>query len=204
MENMYCMYSETFCPEKKFDVIKIARKALSCDTADLQAVDKRTGKLKASYTLEKVFHHFCPDEDPKFHSSIEDVRATGTVFRELVRFMKKLLDENEKAKHIEEEFVAPVGKPLAIMNMWLFNPSHRINRVYIITNYGKFFYDSVKDTWNGVEGSGNLKNISVEDLRQKAFSKVGATNNTQFHKYFIDLEKKRKKQEKEREKEKEN
>jgi DNA polymerase III alpha subunit (gram-positive type) len=188
MTSLYSLNGDSFEPAHSFDVIKIARKVIPSDTADIQVPQKNTGILKPSYTLEKVFHHFFPEEDPAFHSSIEDVQATARVLNELMRVTKDIVHDLETED--EEKLPAP-GTKIYINRMWLFSKSQRMDRVYIATNYGLFYYDNVKDVWNGAKGAGSINNISVMELRERCLALTKTKNNAEFHKYFVDLEKKR-------------
>ena len=108
---------------KRVDILDVAR--------DI-TVDEKVENKK----LSTICEHFGLDTGLTFHDALDDVRATARVFEYAYQvYLEKEEEDNEKMRHLK----IPQVKALKFWQGF-----RGRSRVYIVTNYGEFYYDTFK------------------------------------------------------------
>lgn len=172
MQNLYGRFGKEFNYAASVDIMKIAKKVIPPDSVFDPA------KKRASYKQENCVAYYGSVGDFAYHSSIEDVKAANFLLTHLIYDIQTSY-EQEKA---EEKLRNQVPKRNAtIRKMSIFNPSIKINRVYVDTNQGKFYYDNCKHVWDAKAGQGNTDSIDMLELKKKALELTGTKSDAEFY-----------------------
>jgi DNA polymerase III alpha subunit (gram-positive type) len=180
LEIFYNTYGCELLKRDSIDVYIYAKNIIPKE--NLMITDEK-GKVKSSYKLGVVTNYYFPNNEFDFHDAFEDITATKQVFEKLLedgkRYIAEFEEEEEKRKHIPRQKVK-------VFSLGLFNPSQRIQRVYVNTDQGKFYYDHVNHIW--ASKTGNLDSIDAEDMKNQVFAMVDVNNEIDFYKEMIDRE----------------
>ena len=89
-----------------------------------------------SHKLSDIANLMGADGNLEFHNSLDDVIATFRIFQMLLKEYDDVEEEKKPLYH------------LVVNGANLYNPSHRVNRIYIKTHpYSKTYYDVYKREW---------------------------------------------------------
>ena len=129
MRRMYESQGEVFDPHAEIDVLKMVRDFLPQDE-----IKKHGCKLKTVCELLGA------DAGISFHSAMDDTiamsRVADIIFRAYV--------DKERSASNNKSLVRPMIHSISYWN----GPSHKLQRIYIRTSCGTFFYDQYYRTWN--------------------------------------------------------
>ena len=155
MLRQMCGRLDLFMREREtLDVLKMARDCVPRDDVD-------------NFKLATVTNYLFPDQEIQFHSSIEDVKATGLCFEQFLVAYRKY----------EPEPKVPVKLNWA--GYWE-NP-RRLSQKRIKLNitegeYGDIFWDVIKKSWS-CKSTGSAKRIfntiDMEDLERQVLRRYG-------------------------------
>lgn len=175
MENLYQEYEKEFKVADNIDIYKYVKTIVPPDK--VMHMDPKSKKMKPSYKLEYVMGYYDPENTIKFHDAIGDVSATAYVFKMAVEDGKKYVKERDSLEESRKEITR---KKVNILSINLFAPTTMIQRVYVNTDQGVFYYDDIKHIWQAK--SGNIASIDVDSLIEDSFKLTGTTNETDFFK----------------------
>lgn len=173
MEALYERQGFEFHFKESIDVFRYAKTIIP--TEDILYWDEKQQEMKPVYKLMCVTEHYDPENTFKFHDSNADIDATKFIFGKLIEDGKKYIQEAESEEEKRKDI--PRQK-VNIFSLNYFSPRHTIQRVYVSTDQGQFFYDNIRHEWN--TKSGNLDSIDVEDMKNKAFKLLGVNDEDAF------------------------
>lgn len=175
MKNLYQEYGKEFKVADNVDIYKYVKTIVPPDK--VMHMEPKSKKMKPSYKLEYIMSYYAPENTIKFHDAIGDVSATAYVFKMAVEDGKKYIEERDSLEESRKEIVR---KRIDILSINLFAPTAMIQRVYVNTDQGVFYYDDIKHIWEAK--SGNIASIDMESLIENAFKLTGTANETDFFK----------------------
>lgn len=141
---------------KRVDILSVAR-------------DITVGEEIPNKKLSTICEHFGLNAGLTFHDALDDVRATARVFE----FAYKMYLEQEKADAEKMEHL----KVPKVKKLKFWEGFRGRSRVYIVTDYGEFFYDTFKKEYGKQDESMyKLFEFDLLQLRQDvwAFAKVSS------------------------------
>ena len=148
-------------------VIPSTEKALEETSVDKNGKERKA----ASYKLEKVMGYYFPDNDTEFHSAINDVRATCSVLVMAMADAKMMIKEKEEEENKRKE----VPRQDAIVyGCNTFEKSRFLKRVYVRTNQGTIYFDTVKHTWSS--NVGNIDSLNIHGILEQLYKKYNIDN----------------------------
>jgi DNA polymerase III alpha subunit (gram-positive type) len=173
MKVLYSNYKKEFTYSDNIDVYKFIKWIIPPEDVTVEVIVEKDGKekkeKKASYTLENVTNYYDPENNIVFHSSINDVEATGYVFHKTLEFAEELIT---KYLNEEEERSAIPRKDAKVSSIRLFNPSKNLRRVYVNTDQGTVYYDDLTHKWRGKK-TGIIDAIDIESVVKQVFTELG-------------------------------
>lgn len=129
MKRMYESQGECFDPHAEIDVMKMTK-----DFVPAAEIRKNGCKLKTVCELLGT------DNGISFHSAMDDTiamsRVADIIFRAYV--------DKERSASSNKSLVRPKIHSISYWN----GPSHKLQRIYIRTSCGTFFFDQYYRTWN--------------------------------------------------------
>ena len=130
-------------------------------------IDKSGKERKAaSYTLAKTTKYYFPDDETEFHSAINDVRATCSVMVMAMADAKVMIAEVEKEEEKRKEVPRQDAK---VLQCWVFNPSRNLRRVYVKTDQGTIYFDTIKHNWSSKVG--NIDSLNIKGIIDQLYKR---------------------------------
>jgi DNA polymerase III alpha subunit (gram-positive type) len=163
MNAMYQKYEEEFKPIFNLDTLKMAKELIPFrDTPN--------------YKLGTIAKLWNADEGLTFHNSLDDVEATARLTE---IFFNQYLKKREDAK--KEPPKTLISPEVTSLKYW--EGFRGFSRIYINTTDGSFYFDTRKGEWGYKKTDDDERDLSdfdMENIRKKAFSKLGVTTEEQF------------------------
>lgn len=187
MEILYKENKREFTFSDNIDVFKYAKSIIPPEKVmePTEVRNKNTGEVKLvdkpCYKLEKISSYLV-GENYQFHSSIEDVAATGCVLGELLELSRELVwceEQEEKARK------SIPRQKATVLSVSFFNPSQNLKRVYVNTDQGTIYYNELNHKWAAKTGSVN--SIDMTEVIAQVFRLSGAKDESNL---FYKMEKK--------------
>lgn len=174
MKSLYARYKEDFTPKMSVDVYPLAKKVIPPD--DMPKTKSGYPSYKQMYCI--AYYDKSNDTQFGYHSAIEDVKATRYLLMKMIDDVNAQIAEASKK---ESENTGIIKRNANIIRVSLFSPSRKIDRIYIDTDQGKFFYDNAKKVWNAKPGQGNTDAIDMTELKNKLLDFFGVTDDKSFY-----------------------
>ena len=168
METFYKLFGSHFEYADILDALPLAKNVVDPDS--VMAYNPKRKGYAPSYKLCTITEHYGLINEIEFHSSIEDVKATGFVLKNLIDEVKKMQAEDKPEKI---DFMKRQAKVNSIS--W-FAPSNTLQRVYVNTSQGTYYYDSMKRKWDAKPGKGNTDSIDMDQLRSEVLTLKNVRN----------------------------
>lgn len=165
MEVLYKNHGQVFEYKDNIDVYKFVKTIIPPEAVTIKTIEDGKEKIKVSYTLENVTRYYDPENETVFHSSINDVEATGFVFAMVIADLTMQIAETEEQENKRKDIPRQDAKVFSIS---LFNPSKLIKRVYVYTDQGSIFYDELSHEWKAKTGS--IDSLNVKGILNQVFA----------------------------------
>ena len=158
MEELYKRHGKEFKPKHRLDTLEMAR--------DL--VDK---KESGSFKLIDVAKFYGIADGVEFHNALGDVSVTAKC---IVIFY----NEYRKKDKAAEEKKDTIKPKVYHCNYW---EKYKLKRIYVETDKGKMYYDTIGKTWNVCKDSIYDENeIDFEYIREQCLKKYHVDNEKDF------------------------
>lgn len=176
MEVLYHRYKQEFIFADNIDVFKYAKSIIPPEKvmAPTEVKNKTTGNIelvdKPCYKLENIASYLDGGEY-QFHSSIEDVAATGNVLIGLLDLSRELIWFEEEEEAARKSVPRQDAK---VATVSLYAPSQNLKRVYVNTDQGTIYYDEIKHRWGAK--TGNVDSLNMVNILKQVYELSGATS----------------------------
>jgi DNA polymerase III alpha subunit (gram-positive type) len=165
MRNLYQSKNLTFEPIT-IDVIDMAR-------------DNIEKKETENFKLSTIAHIYGVDENLTFHNAMDDVIAT----KELVSAFYRQYKQSAELEDAEKELFQTNKKVVTtVSNIRYWQGYKGMNRIYIVTNLGEFYYDIRAYKWevNSKNNPYSVDEIDMDSLVRAVFEKCKVSNEADF------------------------